>query len=77
MEAVDHVAVYPAPPFAALAYRLKKYQLFHSGMSTWRTPSRMPSSVTTRLLPRRMPLDMRNQRIASAPSRLNTSLTSG
>ena len=66
-------ASYPA----ALAYSEKKYQLFHSGISTCRTPSRMPCSVTIRLPPRRIGDDIRNQRIASAPSRSNTSRTSG
>ena len=51
----------------------KKYQAFHSGSSTWRTPSRMPCSVTIRLPPRRIGEDIRNQRIASAPSRSKTS----
>jgi hypothetical protein len=37
----------------------------------------MPSSVTTRLPPRITDDDIRNQRIASAPSRSKTSLTSG
>ena len=48
------LASYPAPPPATLAYRLKKYHAFHSGISTWRTPSRMPCSVTIRLPPRRI-----------------------
>ncbi|CPU66790.1 Uncharacterised protein [Mycobacteroides abscessus] len=51
--------------------------MLHSGSSTWRTASRIPSSVTTRLPPRRMGELMRNQRIASEPSRSKTSLTSG
>ncbi len=81
MDAVDHFASYPCSPSGddrkALAYNEKKYQVFHSGMSTWRTPSRIPCSVTTRLPPRRIGLLMRNQRMASAPSRSKTSRTSG
>ena len=62
---------------AAFAYSAKKCQLFHSGIITWRTASRMPCSVTTRLPPRRIGELIRNQRIASAPSRSKTSVTSG
>ena len=69
MESVRQVAVWPA----ALAYSEKKYQLFQSGISTCRTESRIPCSVTIRLPPRRIGLDIRNQRIASAPSRSKTS----
>ena len=75
--AVTRRAVSPAPPFAAPAYRVKKYQVLHSGSSTWRTFSRMPSSVTTRFPPRRIGEAIRNHRIASEPSRSNTSATSG
>ena len=55
----------------------RKYQVFHSGSTAWRTPSRMPCSVTTRFPPRRIGLAMRNQRMASEPSRSKTSVTSG
>src|SRR5660398_224347 len=65
------------PPLAAPAYNVKKYYVDHIGNMTWRTPSRMPSSVTMRLPPRRIGDDIRNHRIASEPSRWNTSLTSG
>ncbi|SIL80688.1 Uncharacterised protein [Mycobacteroides abscessus subsp. abscessus] len=59
------------------AYSCRKLQAFHSGRMTCRTPSRIPCSVTIRLPPRKIGDAMRNQRIASDPSRSNTSLTSG
>ena len=80
VESVRQDASYPSPSRAAdaaLAYVAKKYHAFHSGSMNSRTPARMPSSVTTRLPPRSTELDMRNQRMASEPSRSNTSLTSG
>src|SRR3712207_8621039 len=41
----------------------------HDALPICRTPSRMPCSVTIRFPPRRMGLDIRNQRMASEPSR--------
>ena len=72
-ESVRHVPVRPA----ALAYSARKYQVFHNGSTACRTLSRMPASVTTRSAPRRIADDIRNQRIASEPSRSKTCPTSG